>query len=231
MEFLTKMHEGVTYTEEWRPISGLEGIYEVSSFGRVKSLKRNIILKKSIDRCNYYFLSLHINKSQKNFRVHVLVAIAFLGHKPDGTHKIVVDHKNNNRLDNSLQNLQLITQRENCSKAIRPNKKTNYIGVHISKSKGYVSTIRIGGKRIHLGVFKTEEEASEYYQNALKAVENGEEIVIKNAFKRSKYKGLYYHLKNKKWICRYKDKHIGCSLTEDEAFKLREEYIKQIINK
>ena len=77
--------------EEWREVQGYEGLYEISSIGRVKSLPRNgtikseRILKLKLTKDKYHEVTLHKNDSPKSIRVHRLVAKAlecqpFLGH-------------------------------------------------------------------------------------------------------------------------------------------------------
>ena len=54
--------------------------------------------------------------AKKCMSIHQLVAMSFLGHSPDGTHKVVVDHVNDDKIDNRVKNLQLLSNRENCNK-------------------------------------------------------------------------------------------------------------------
>jgi len=132
----------------------------------VKSIKIN---RKS----GYNYIILSKNDIRKTFSVHTLVAISFLGHTPNGQ-KLVVDHINNIKTDNRLVNLQLITQRQNVSKAIR-NCASKYVGVSYRKrGNKWIAAISIGGKGLRLGLFKFEIDASNAYQAALKAhIENG----------------------------------------------------------
>ena len=181
--------------EIWKDVIGYEGLYQVSNFGNVKSLPKEwmsaikrkhdgILLKKTIDnRGNgYYQVGLTKNKIRKTRKIHQLVAEAFLNHNPCG-YKLVVDHINNNSLDNRVDNLQIVTQRENAYKN-QVFYLSNYKGVHISckkyKSKKtgeikkykYISSqINIDGKIIRLGTFKTEEEAHIAYQKAVKELD------------------------------------------------------------
>ena len=91
--------------EIWKEIKGYEG-YEVSNLGRVKSLKR----KKEIfflfvrDGGGYLQVVLCKNTKTKTKKVHKLVAIMFLNHKPSG-YKLVVDHIDNNKLNNKTINI------------------------------------------------------------------------------------------------------------------------------
>lgn len=90
--------------------------YQVSNFGRVKSFKRKVprILKPALSSSKY----LTVGLNGKTFQIHQLVAIVFLNHKPMGSRigAIVVDHIDNNKLNNNLNNLQLLTTSQNLKK-------------------------------------------------------------------------------------------------------------------
>ena len=88
--------------EIWKTIEGFES-YQVSNFGRVKSFKldKERILKPNIDHDNYYVVTLYKNKTRRLMKVHQLVAIAFLNHKPCGM-KLVVNQKDFNKLNNHV---------------------------------------------------------------------------------------------------------------------------------
>lgn len=154
--------------EEWKDIPGYEGHYKVSSLGQIKSLKlnRERILLPNISGKGYYYISLCKDGKVKVLTIHSLVAIAFMGHTPDGTNKITIDHIDNNKLNNSLSNLKLISNRENSCKD-----KPGMTGAHrnISSSRKFKSSIQIDGVKLHLGYFDTEEEASAAYHKALNA--------------------------------------------------------------
>ena len=150
--------------EIWKKTPGFND-YEVSNLGNVKSLKfgKERILNNRIDKKSYCSVNLSNKGEQiKNFKVHKLVAMAFLNHTPCG-YKIVVDHINNIKTDNRLENLQLITQRENVSKDIK-NTSSKYIGVcWDKKSKKWRSKIQINGSTKNLGHFKNEKIAHAVY--------------------------------------------------------------------
>jgi hypothetical protein len=173
--------------EIWKDIPGYEGMYQVSNLGNVKSLSRKlikgkniffskeIILKLTISIWGYLRISLSKELITKKFTVHQLVAMAFLNHKPCG-HKLVVDHINDDKLDNRLENLQIITNRENCFKT-QGKGTSNYKGVSWDKrAKRWQARIYFNGKNKNLGTFKTELEASNIYQNKLKEIQNGRHI-------------------------------------------------------
>jgi hypothetical protein len=154
--------------ENWKDIKDYKGIYQVSDLGRVKSLKFNKerILKLCKDSYGYLTCGLSKENKKTTRTVHVLVAESFLKHKRNGN-TLVTDHVNNDRLDNRLVNLQLISHRENCSKD-RKGGTSKYRGVSLRKStQKYQAQIRIKGKSKHLGYFNTQLEASKAYQNAL----------------------------------------------------------------
>lgn len=155
--------------EIWKSIPNYEGLYEVSSLGRVKSLKfgKERILKAIINKDGYLFCNLSCLGKVKSFQVHQLVAMAFLNHTPCGL-KLVVDHINDNTKDNRLENLQVVTNRFNAYKT-QGNYSSKYKGVCWNKTiKKWVSHIYINGKLKCIGRYKCELEASEAYQNKLK---------------------------------------------------------------
>lgn len=167
--------------EIWKDIKGYEGIYQVSDFGNVKSIKRTvwmkvnncyktiggIVLKTAIVSGGYCGVSLCANNIKETRLIHQLVAIAFFNHTPC-KYKIVIDHINNNPLDNRATNLQLITQRENTSKD-QSGGTSKYIGVSwAKKKKSWHSRIVINGKLKHLGYFDKEIAAANMYLQELK---------------------------------------------------------------
>lgn len=104
--------------EVWKDVVGYEGLYQVSNKGRVKSLRNNIILSCGISN-GYASLRLSRNNKPKTFLIHHLVFEAFVGNRPKGrlngdwNTKFVINHKDENRLNNKIENLEIITQSEN----------------------------------------------------------------------------------------------------------------------
>lgn len=101
--------------EVWRDIPGYEGLYKVSNFGRVKSLNyrrtgKEKILSTYIIRTGYRIVNIYNKTGCKTFLVHRLVWEVFNGPIPDG---LVINHKDQNRLNNAIENLMLCTQSEN----------------------------------------------------------------------------------------------------------------------
>jgi len=164
--------------EIWKDIPDYEGLYQVSDFGKVKRLpkktfngkcyfiSKQIILKPYVNG-KYEYINLIKNKKSKTFTVHKLMAITFLDYKSCKSNNLVVDHIDNNQLNNNLKNLQIITNRENTSKD-RLGYSSSFIGVSWCKtSKKWVANITINKKQVFLGSFNQEINASVVYNRAL----------------------------------------------------------------
>ncbi len=110
---------------------------------------------------------------RKVFTVSQLIAMAFLNHVPCG-YKIVVDHIDNNSLNNNINNLQLVSQRQNVSKEKHRKVFTSsYLGVSFCKQTNkWRADINVKCKLKFLGRFDTEVEASQAYQKALQLYDN-----------------------------------------------------------
>ena len=96
--------------EIWKDVKGFEGIYQVSNLGRVKSVRRNIILKNRIARNGYKRVLLCTNNIPKNYYIHRLVATAFISNPNNYP---IVNHKDENPQNNSVGNLEWCTQEYN----------------------------------------------------------------------------------------------------------------------
>ena len=159
--------------EIYKNIPDYDGMYQVSNLGNVKSFKRGkeIILKPALLKNGYLALILNKNGKQKCFTIHKLVAIVFLNHIPE-RFKNVVDHINNNKIDNRVENLQIISNRENSSK----NKNGSYsklTGVTFDKRmKKWKSIIYIDKKTKFLGYFDSDKQAHLAYLKELKKIDN-----------------------------------------------------------
>ena len=114
--------------EEWRDIKGYEGIYQISSEGRVKSKQRitrnnhtikEKIRKPKIDKDGYCCVKLWIDGISKEYFIHRLVAQAFI---PNPYNKPCIDHINTNKTDNRAENLKWCTHKENANNPISREK-------------------------------------------------------------------------------------------------------------
>lgn len=103
--------------EEWRDVVGYEQHFQVSNFGRIYSKRTNKILSQGTSKTGYAVLSTRIggrNGICKCFKVHVLVARAFI---PNPQNKPIVNHKDGNKLNNNDNNLEWATYSENTKHA------------------------------------------------------------------------------------------------------------------
>lgn len=103
--------------EVWKDIKGYEGFYQISNLGRVKSLIRKNVLKEKIikggiQKNGYKFVLLYKDKNSKIFRVHRLVAEAFI---PNPNKYKEVNHIDENKTNNNVENLEWCTRKYNCS--------------------------------------------------------------------------------------------------------------------
>ena len=110
--------------EIWKPIKEFEGYYEVSNMGRVRSLNykrtgKEKILKNIEDYKGYLEVGLTKNGKRKQFKVHRLVAEAFI---PNPENKPCIDHINTIRNDNRIENLRWATHEENSNNPLTKKK-------------------------------------------------------------------------------------------------------------
>jgi len=221
--------------EIWESVPNYEGYYEVSSFGNVRSVDRIIVrsdgatlnykgrlLKQSVDSAGYMTVGFSKNYNQTHMLVHFLVWDAF-GNDPRDGHKMEVDHINNTKTDNNINNLQLLPCRANVAKYHKTRNMTSqYPGVHWdAKREKWLSQI-YNNKHVFLGRFNCETAAMITYQQALAKIERGE--IIRPINKRvliSDYLGVSWSKEKKKWKSQASidntTRHIGYFDDEYEA--------------
>ena len=168
--------------EVWKDIPEFEGLYQVSNLGNARSFKFNKVkyLKPTMKDSFYKALTVYKsgitkksrkdidkNKISKTRSISVWCAMAFLNFKPSGQ-SMVVDHIDNNKHNNCLYNLQVISHRKNLSKDKNPI--SGYTGVSRNNKNQWKSEIFINGSVKYLGSYKTKEAAAEAYQKELKKI-------------------------------------------------------------
>lgn len=140
--------------EVWKPIPGYEGLYEVSSYGNVRSLPRTKsngkgivaiagkVLKPYLNRhgekakYGYYLVDLNKNGKAKTITVHRLVALVFL---PNPENKPEIDHINTIRTDNRAENLRWCDRYENYHNPLSVEKHKGEKGWnHTSEAKARI---------------------------------------------------------------------------------------------
>lgn len=104
------------FPEEWKPVFGYEGIYEISNYGRVKracsgkGTYTGKIIKSYVIDPGYSRVGLTKNAKTKSKYVHQLVMLSFVGECPEG---LEVNHRDGDRANPRLNNLEYISRSEN----------------------------------------------------------------------------------------------------------------------
>lgn len=147
--------------EIWKDIKGYEGMYQISSFGRVKSLERVVeylyngnkktkrikeqILKPQQIKKGYLVVGLSKNNKHTHALISRLVAEAFI---PNPENKPQVDHINTDVTDNRVENLRWCTQQENTDNPISKAKHRDYYSKHVGNkhhcAKRYIQLTKEG---------------------------------------------------------------------------------------
>jgi hypothetical protein len=176
----------------WKNIEGYEGIYQISNCGEIKALKRLIkdiinnkyprkrvikqkILKAKTSKQTGYKQVVLLGKT---YNVHKLVANAFIG---KGGY---VNHKDFNKTNNNIENLEVVDSTQNVTYRRKQNKKTfsKYKGVTFDKcSKKWIAQIMYKYKHVHLGRFFNEDEAALAYNKKAKEL-FGDYVILNTVF-------------------------------------------------
>lgn len=169
--------------EIWNEIPGLNGYYLASNFGRIYSLEREYnmplrngknqtrksdgrLLKQLVTPAGYLRVQISIDGFKRKYYSHVLVARAFL---PAIDGKELVNHKDLDKTNNNIQNLEWTSNRENTLHYFQTVSKTGRAGIHFRENRSrYSGLILHKGKRHNCGYHKTLELAVIAYDNKLK---------------------------------------------------------------
>lgn len=156
--------------EIWKDIQGYDGYYQVSNLGRVKSLSRDVfygmgyylknekILKPTMRKDGYQVVGFYIENIRKLFLIHRLVATAFVKNLFNKEKVIHIDFIKHNNNSNNLEWTNLLETA--CHQMSNQKSLSEFIGVSFRKNRNkWLSSIVINGKPIHIGSFKTQEEA------------------------------------------------------------------------
>lgn len=166
------VHTFNSTSEEWKDIKGFENIYQISNLGRIKSLKRygrreEKILTPVVGKRGYYTVSLWYKQNGKTLTIHRLIAEHFI---PNPENKREVNHKDANKLNNSINNLEWVTPKENSIHAVRSINVRKFkhkrgASKYIYNNKiTWVAEIRFDNKLYQLGRFKNKEDAHHAYK-------------------------------------------------------------------
>lgn len=123
--------QNIIMEEIWKDIEWYKGVYKISNLGRVYSVQRKKIKNTFIDKGGYVRVQLYYNYTQKGFLVHRLVAEAFI---PNPNNYPQVNHKDENKLNNCVDNLEWCTNKYNCNFGTKPEKcRENSLKLQMNK--------------------------------------------------------------------------------------------------
>lgn len=142
--------------ESWKDVAGYEGLYQVSSNGKIKSIarsgtsKRDKILKHSLTK-GYPSVNLSKEDVVKKRTIHRIVAIAFLSESAfEGSQ---VNHKNGVKTDNRVSNLEWVTASENARHAhdngLIKNYSTFWLGTKGGTTSKPITQLSLDGKMLN----------------------------------------------------------------------------------
>jgi len=235
--------------EIWKPIKNYEGLYEISNYGRVKSLakswiagfntirtKPTTVLREMINNHGYKQVILSGNGKRKTIKISLLIWDHF-GDKPRNGRKLQVDHIDNIKTHDWIWNLQLLSQVDNLIKYHKAQTYTSkYIGVIFRDDmQKWIAEIQLEKKKYHLGSFDTEILAYKEHKRALIEFNKTGNVTINTPamkIKSSKHKGIDWSKDRRKWRARIyydnKSKHIGYFINETDAYNAMEKAIKKL---
>lgn len=167
--------------EEWKDVVGYEGLYKISNYGNVKALKSwDVNKRKYIDKEHlltptdngngYFIVSLRKLGNRRNHYIHRLVAQHFIDN-PNNLN--VVNHKDYDKMNNTVSNLEWVTQKQNVQYSVERMKKTKSV-THTNTGEKYIcyrakkDKYRVIIRHKEYGAFNTLEEAIAKRDNILK---------------------------------------------------------------
>lgn len=179
--------EGVNFMDEkWLPIKNYEGLYEISSLGRIRHLPRtwinnkgyvcnsNMKILKPLQRPNgYLFIRLSKNNHSQSFNIHRLVALTFLPN--ENSDNLYVNHKDLNKQNNNIENLEWCTPQNNNIHYFKTSQKTK----------------KVICKELNL-IFDSGVEANKYFLDKYGIKINVNRSCNSKHLKAGKYKWEYY---------------------------------------
>ena len=176
--------------EIWKPIAGTKGFIEVSNQGRVRSLLRGEprVLKTQADNKGYHRIRVTIEREKMSYKVHREVAKAFI---PNPDNLPQVNHKDGNKSNNAVDNLEWISNRDNAHHAIE-----NGLWKNVLEGSRKENESR---KRPVIGYYTTENSCGSRYFESISEAER----IIGSRHIVDVLKGRRSHVKG--WTFRYEE--------------------------
>jgi hypothetical protein len=133
--------------ENWKDIAGYEGEYKISDLGNVMSVKSDLILKSTISTNGYPIVKLCKNSKSRTFTIHRLVLNAF---NPTPLPSLIVNHKDGNKTNPALENLEWCTYSQNITHAYRTKLRSKAYKISVYGVEYY--SVRYASRMTGLGV-------------------------------------------------------------------------------
>lgn len=236
---MIELPEKVDESEKWKDVVGYEGLYMISNFGRVYSVRSGIVMKQHTNSTGYMRVLLYRDANKKRFFVHRLVAKSFVSGYFDGA---VVDHIDRDKSNNLHSNLEWVSQRENATRGevgrLKSGKTSNLDGVRWHKKSGmWMSQIYYNGVSYHLMSHTDEHLCANAYQDAKNAILKGRfecfmsEIVKERLSKQaSLFVGVSLDKDCKKWYSQIRNNGKNHKLIRSTDEKLCSEIYSEAID-
>lgn len=175
--------------EIWKTIGEFDN-YEVSNKGRVRNKETKNVLRPYLSNSGYYMINLVNDKYRKNNTIHRLVAKTFIENKQN---KEIVNHIDHDKLNNQVDNLEWVTQKENCKHSIGAGRANTHTAREslskVSKKPVYQKDMEGNVIKLWDSPTQAEKESDKYYRAAsIGRVANGQ---------RNSYKGYKWEFVNK----------------------------------
>lgn len=172
-----------TTQEYWKPVplEGLEHLYEVSTYGRIRSPRKLLVPWKI--NSGYLMIGMRKDNVKTRILMHRLVALTFI---PNPDNNPEVNHINGIKSDNRVENIEWSTRSKNMLHASetglrkrghkpclgrKAGKSSPYYGVSIDRHRGkWVTSIRHEGKAVNIKRFDTAIEAARWYDAGLRSL-------------------------------------------------------------
>lgn len=213
--------------EIWKEINGYNGIYSVSNYGNVRNNIKNKLSKCTINAGGYSVVTLTKDKKQKVYRVHRLVAEAFI---PKIIGKDIINHIDGVKTNNNVNNLEWCTVKENTIHAYNTGLIT-----FSDETRKKMSISHRGEKNINYGKPLTEERKQKMREaRRMQKPINPKKVICLNTlqvFDTIKEAGIFYGIKSHNHIvscCKHKRKYCGehPDTKEKMQWMYYEEYIQ-----
>lgn len=152
--------------EVWKEVKDYEGAYKISNLGNVLSCKYVVPRLLTPDKSTgYYRVCLSKKGFKKQTLIHRLIADHFI---LNPNNKTQVNHIDENKLNNSISNLEWVTHRENIEHSLTKKGISKIKGVNwINRSQSYQCSIYLNRKKHYLGTYKDIEKAKKIVSNFL----------------------------------------------------------------